>query len=211
VSLAKTMANRTANPDPAEFERQAMPYLGSLYNTAYRLARNAQDAEDLVQETYLRAYRSFDRFTPGTNLKAWLFRILKNAFINEYRKRKVAPREEDFSALEDAFESRIDSERAGAIPNPEEEALAASIDEDVQRALDELAPEYRMAIVLADLEGFSYKEIAEILEIPIGTVMSRLYRGRKHLEEVLLRYARRRNYLGEGEEPARRRGREGAA
>jgi RNA polymerase sigma-70 factor (ECF subfamily) len=197
--------------DPREFERQAMPFLGSLYNTAYRLARNAEDAEDLVQETFLRAYRSFDQFTPGTNLKAWLFRILKNAFINEYRKRRAAPVEEEFAALEESFESRIDSDRYPAAKNPEQEALDRSLDEDVQRALDELPADYRMAVLLADLEGFSYKEIAEILEIPIGTVMSRLYRGRKQLEEVLLRYAHARNYLPAGAEPARRRGGQGAA
>jgi len=195
----------------AEFERQALPFLESLYNTALRLARNRQDAEDLVQETYLRAYRSYDQFTPGTNLKAWMFRILKNAFINEYRKRRATPREEDFSGIEEVLESRVDRDRVAAIPNPEEMALAGALDEGVQRALDALPPDYRMAIVLADLEGFSYKEIADILEIPIGTVMSRLYRGRKRLEEELLGYARTRNYLPEGAEPSRRRSREGAA
>ena len=205
------MSGKSTSTDPREFERQAIPHLASLYNTAYRMARNAQDAEDLVQETYLRAYRSFDQFTPGTNLKAWLFRILKNAFINEYRKRRAAPVEEEFAALEDSFESRIDTDRYPGAKNPEQEALEHSLDENVQRALDELPPDYRMAVLLADLEGFSYKEIAEILEIPIGTVMSRLYRGRKQLEEVLLRYARDRNYLPAGTEPARRRGREGAA
>jgi RNA polymerase sigma-70 factor (ECF subfamily) len=205
------MTERDDRRDPAEFEREAMPFLESLYNTAYRLARNTEDAEDLVQETYLRAYRSFDKFTPGTNLKAWLFRILKNAFINEYRKRRAAPREEDFAGIEEAFESRVDTDRVASIPNPEEEALARSLDQGVQGALDALPPDYRMAIVLADLEGFSYKEIAEILEIPIGTVMSRLYRGRKLLEQQLLTYARDRNYLRGGAEPARRRNRAGAA
>ena len=205
------MADRPDRNDPAEFEREALPYLESLYNTAYRLARNAEDAEDLVQETYLRAYRSFDKFTPGTNLKAWLFRILKNAFINEYRKRKAAPREEDFAGIEDTFESRVDTDRVPSIPNPEQEALSRSLDQGVQGALEALPADYRMAIVLADLEGFSYKEIAEILEIPIGTVMSRLYRGRKLLEQQLLTYARDRNYLRGGVEPARRRNRAGAA
>jgi len=200
--------NRT---DPREFERQAMPFLGSLYNTAYRLARNAEDAEDLVQETYLRAYRSFGQFRPGTNLKAWLFRILKNAFINEYRKRKTRPLQEDFSEIEGSFESRIEGEASSAIKDPEQQALEVSLDENVQRALDSLPPDYRMAVLLADLEGFTYKEIADILEVPIGTVMSRLYRGRKLLEGDLLDYARSHNYLGEGDEPARRRSREGAA
>lgn len=205
------MSARAAGIDPAEFERQSLPFLESLYNTALRMTRNAQDAEDLVQETFLRAYRNFHQFTPGTNLKAWLFRILKNAFINEYRKRRAAPAEEDFAGIEESFESRIDRDRAGSIPNPEEEALSRSMDEGVQRALAALPEDYRMAIVLADLEGFSYKEIAEILEVPIGTVMSRLYRGRKQLEEELLRYAHERNYLGHDEAPHRRRNREGAA
>jgi len=205
------MSERVAGIEPAEFERQALPFLESLYNTALRMTRNAQDAEDLVQETFLRAYRSYHQFSPGTNLKAWLFRILKNAFINEYRKKRAAPVEEDFAGIEESFESRLDRDRVVSIPNPEEEAIARSLDEGVQRALAALPPDYRMAIVLADLEGFSYKEIAEILEVPIGTVMSRLYRGRKQLEEELLRYAHERNYLAPGEEPTRRRGREGAA
>ncbi len=202
---------RRAAIDGREFERQALPFLDSLYNTAYRLTRNAEDAEDLVQETYFKAYRSLHQFTPGTNLKAWMFRILKNSFINEYRRRQTLPPEGDFADIEGGLESQIRAETPGQIPNPEEEVLATALDEDVQRALDELPPDYRMAIVLADLEGFSYKEVAEILEIPIGTVMSRLYRGRRLLEETLLRYARRRNYLQEGEEPTRRRGGVGAA
>jgi len=205
------MSTQTAEIDPQQFERLALPYLESLYNTALRMARNPQDAEDLVQETFLRAYRSYHQFTPGTNLKAWLFRILKNAFINEYRKRRAAPVEEDFSGIEESFESKVDRDRTSTIPNPEEEALSRSLDQGVQRALADLPEDYRMAIVLADLEGFSYKEIAEILEVPIGTVMSRLYRGRRQLEEEMLRYARERNYLAPGEEPSRRRSREGAA
>jgi RNA polymerase sigma-70 factor (ECF subfamily) len=205
------MSERPSPVDRRDFERQALPFLDSLYNTAYRLARNSEDAEDLVQETYLKAYRSFEQFTPGTNLKAWMFRILKNAFINEYRRRQAVPQESDFAEIEENLESHLRPEAAGQIKNPEQEALEGALDEDVQRALDELPPDYRMAVVLADLEGFSYKEIAEILEIPVGTVMSRLYRGRKLLEEVLLRYARSHNYLQPGEEPAKRRSRAGAA
>jgi RNA polymerase sigma-70 factor (ECF subfamily) len=205
------MSERPSPVDRRDFERQALPFLDSLYNTAYRLARNSEDAEDLVQETYLKAYRSFDQFTPGTNLKAWMFRILKNAFINEYRKRQAVPQESDFAEIEESLESHLRPEAAGQIKDPEQVALEGALDEDVQRALDELPPDYRMAVVLADLEGFSYKEIADILEIPVGTVMSRLYRGRKLLEEVLLRYARSHNYLQPGEEPAKRRSRAGAA
>lgn len=205
------MRREGAGPAGREFERQALPFLDSLYNTAYRLARNAEDAEDLVQETYLKAYRSFGQFTPGTNLKAWLFKILKNTFINEYRRRQNVPPEGDFAAIEEGFESQVRADAVGQIKNPEEVALETALDEDVQRALDVLPPDYRMAVVLADLEGFSYREIADILEIPVGTVMSRLYRGRKLLEESLLRYARNHNYLQTGEEPAKRRSRAGAA
>jgi len=205
------MTEAAGGADGRDFERQALPFLDSLYNTARRLARNAEDAEDLVQETYLKAYRSFDQFTPGTNLKAWLFRILKNTFINLYRKRQAAPPEGDFLAIEEGFEGQVRDDAGGRIPTPEEEALEGSLDENVQRALDGLAPDYRMAVVLADLEGFSYKEIAEILEIPVGTVMSRLYRGRKKLEDDLLRYARAHNYLQADDQPSRRRNRAGAA
>jgi RNA polymerase sigma-70 factor (ECF subfamily) len=207
----KTMSERKRTIDGREFEQLALPYLDSLYNTAYRLARNSEDAEDLVQETYLKAYRSFEQFTPGTNLKAWLFKILKNTFINEYRRRQNIPPESDFAAIEESFESQVRPEGSGRIKDPEEEALEGALDEDVQKSLDELPPDYRMAVVLADLEGFSYKEIAEILEIPVGTVMSRLYRGRKLLEAALLRYARSHNYLGRDEQPAKRRNRAGAA
>jgi len=191
-----------------EFEAAAMPYLDALYNTAYRMARNAEDAEDLVQETYLKAYRSFDQFTPGTNLKAWLFKILKNTFINEYRKRQSKPTASDFAEIEGSFESLVRTDPSAQIKNPEEEILDASFDEGVQDALDHLPPDYRMAVLLADLEGFSYKEIAEILEIPVGTVMSRLYRGRKMLEEALLVYARDHGYLRGDAEPAKRRTRQ---
>lgn len=200
-------ANRTSE-DRAAFEAAAMPHLDSLYNTAYRMSRNAEDAEDLVQETFLKGYRSYAQFTPGTNLKAWLFKILKNTFINEYRRRQAAPRKSDFAEIEDAFESQISADAAGHMKNPEEEALANAFDEGVQRALDLLPSDYKMAVLLADIEGFSYREIAEILEIPVGTVMSRLYRGRKLLEEAMLRYAREHGYLRPGSEPARRRGAE---
>jgi RNA polymerase sigma-70 factor (ECF subfamily) len=197
--------------DRAAFEAAAMPYLDSLYNTAYRMARNAEDAEDLVQETFLKGYRSYGQFTPGTNLKAWLFKILKNTFINEYRRKQAAPYKSDFAEIEESFESQLAPEAAGQMKNPEQEALENAFDEDVQRALDLLPADYRMAVLLADIEGFSYREIAEILEIPVGTVMSRLYRGRKLLEEAMLQYAREHGYLRAGAEPTRRRGSESAS
>jgi RNA polymerase sigma-70 factor (ECF subfamily) len=182
-----------------DFEEAAMPFVDALYNTAYRMTRNAQDAEDLVQETYLKAYRYYDKFEEGTNFKAWLFKILKNTFINNYRKKQQAPPQSDFAEIEDAFESRLSSDVSGQMKSPEEEILEDVLDEDVQRALDDLPPDYRMAVLLADLEGFSYKEIAGILELPLGTVMSRLYRGRKLLESAMLTYAKEHGYLRSGE------------
>jgi RNA polymerase sigma-70 factor (ECF subfamily) len=189
------------------FETQAMGFVDALYNTAYRMTRNAADAEDLVQETYFKAYKNFDKFEPGTNLKAWLFRIMKNTFINNYRKQQLQPPQSDFAAIEDSFESQVTEEAAQKIRNPEDELLEDVLDEDVQRAMDELPEDYRMVVVLADLEGFSYKEVSEILEIPLGTVMSRLYRGRRLLEGTLLRYAHEHGYLREGDQPAKMRSR----
>ena len=194
-----------------DFEAAAMPFVDSLYNTAFRMTRNAEDAEDLVQESYLKAYKYYDKFQEGTNFKAWLFKILKNTFINNYRRRQQRPPQSDFAEIEDSFETQVSDEVKRRIKSPEEELLEDVLDEDVQRALDDLPTDYRMAVVLADLEGFSYKEIAEILELPVGTVMSRLYRGRKLLEESMLSYARDHGYLRENAEPAKMRSRPGRA
>ena len=189
-----------------DFEAAAMPYLDPLYNAAYRMARNPQDAEDLVQETYLKAYKYYDKFEEGTNLKAWLFKILKNTFINSYRKKQQAPPKADFADIEESFETIVRDD-GGAARTPEEELLEKVLDEDVQQAIEELPHDYRMVVLLADLEGFAYKEIADILEIPVGTVMSRLYRGRRLLEEALLKYAREHGYIREGGEPTKMRSR----
>ncbi len=181
-----------------DFEEAAIPFLDSLYNMAFRLTRNAADAEDLIQETYLKAYKHYDKFEAGTNLKAWLFRIMKNTFINSYRKKQNQPPQSAFSEIEGSLENLVDA-GDGKAEDPEQRILAGVLDEDVQRALDSLSEDYRMVILLVDLEGFSYKEAASILEVPVGTVMSRLYRGRRMLEKVLLEYAREHGYLRGGE------------
>ncbi|HEX9669499.1 MAG TPA: sigma-70 family RNA polymerase sigma factor [Thermoanaerobaculia bacterium] len=194
-----------------DFEAAAMPFVDALYNTAYRMTRNPEDAEDLVQETYLKAYRYYDKFEEGTNFKAWLFKIMKNTFINNYRKRQQSPAFSDFADIEESFESQVNEDSVRQIKNPEEELLENVLDQDVQLALDRLPPDYRMVVILADLEGFSYKEIADILEVPVGTVMSRLYRGRRLLEAAMLEFARDHGYLREGVEPAKMRSRKVAA
>lgn len=204
--MSKELAATTSHQQGWDFEAAAMPFVDALYNTAYRMTRNAEDAEDLVQETYLKAYRYYDKFEEGTNFKAWLFKIMKNTFINNYRRRQLSPALSDFSEIEESFETQVSEDAVRQIKNPEEELLEDVLDDDVQLALDKLPPDYRMAVILADLEGFSYKEIAEILEVPVGTVMSRLYRGRRLLEAAMLEFARDHGYLRTGE-PAKMRSR----
>jgi RNA polymerase sigma-70 factor, ECF subfamily len=194
-----------------DFERAAMPYVDSLYNTAYRMTRNSEDAEDLVQETYLKAYKYYDKFEEGTNFKAWLFKIMKNTFINNYRKKKLTPHKIDFSEIEESYERVIQKNAPDLIKDPETDIFQDMMDEDVKRALDSLPHDYKMVVLLADIEGFSYKEIAEILDCPVGTVMSRLYRGRKMLERTLLEYARKYGYIRGEAEPAKMRSRKDEA
>lgn len=200
-----TTPSAPGGPVGWDFESQALPYLDPLYNMAYRLTRNAHDAQDLVQETYLKAYRYYAKFEEGTNLKAWLFKIMKNTFINGYRKQQNRPLESAFSDIEDAFEGSVREDATQGIRDPEQQYLARVLDGDVQQALDDLPTEYRMVILLVDLESFTYKEAAAILDVPVGTVMSRLYRGRRLLEKALLRYARRQGYLRDGDQPQKMR------
>jgi RNA polymerase sigma-70 factor, ECF subfamily len=181
--------------DRARFTDQTMDLMPSLYNAALRMTRNRADAEDLVQETYLRAYRGFDSFEDGTNLKAWLYRILTNTYINSYRAKKRRPEETELDEVEDLYlYHRIGGlEAAMAGRSAEDELLDRFSEAEVKEAVEDLPENFRMAVLLADVEGFSYKEIAEILDIPIGTVMSRLHRGRKALQKRLYAFAVDRN------------------
>ena len=176
------------SPDRVErFERDVVPFLGQLYMSALRMTRNPTDAEDLVQETSVKAYAAFHQFRPGTNLKAWLHRILANTFINGYRKRRREPRQATTSDYAD-WHAQGDP-LASAARSAEAEALDRLADSDILRALRDLPEEFRVAVYLADIEGYAYKEIAEIMGTPIGTVMSRLHRGRGRLRDKLAAYA----------------------
>ncbi|HQQ78435.1 MAG TPA: sigma-70 family RNA polymerase sigma factor [Thermoanaerobaculia bacterium] len=203
--MAFLTTKKASSPGAWDFKNGELPFADALYGAALRLTRNRQDAEDLLQETYLKAFAHYEGFTEGTNLKAWLFRILKNAFINGYRHAKVGPKEVDLGADGDgALEAAGTRARASANPGPEDQLVAGTMDGPVAEALAALPEDFRLAVELVDLQDFSYREVADILEIPLGTVMSRLYRGRRLLESALLEYGRRRNYLGDGE-PSRTR------
>ena len=177
-----------------------MPYVGQLYAAAMRMTRNPADAEDLVQETMLKAYRAYDTFQEGTNLKAWLYRILTNTYINRYRKAQRRPTETDLGEVEDLYlYRRLGSEDTAEMSrSAEDQLLEGLVESDIKEAVEALPEHFRLPVLLADLEGFSYKEIAEILDIPIGTVMSRLHRGRKQLQRALWEYASRRGLVPEG-------------
>ena len=173
----------------ARFERDALEYIDQLYGAAMRMTRKPADAEDLVQETYAKAFASFAQFTPGTNLKAWLYRILTNTYINHYRKAQRQPRIGGDGEVEDWQIARAAEHSATGLRSAEVEALEAMPDGIVVDALNKLSPDFREAVYLADVDGFAYKEIAEIMGTPIGTVMSRINRGRKQLREHLTEYA----------------------
>ncbi len=182
--------------DQAEFAEQAMQYMDQLYSTALRMTRNQADAEDLVQETYLKGYRGFGGFTQGTNLRAWLFRILTNTYINSYRKKQRRPLETDLADVQDMYlYKRLGGENADLAKSAEEALMEHLTEGEIRDAIEALPEQYRLAVLLADVEGFAYKEIAEILDIPIGTVMSRLHRGRKRLQEQLTEFGQRRGYV----------------
>jgi RNA polymerase sigma-70 factor (ECF subfamily) len=176
-----------------------MPLLDQLYSAAMRLTHNPQDAEDLVQDTFAKAYASFHQYQDGTNLKAWMYRILTNTFINSYRKKQREPLQSDADGVEDWQLVRAEAHTSRGLRSAETEALDHLPDSDVKKALQELPSDFRMAVYLADVEGFAYKEIAEIMDTPIGTVMSRLNRGRSMLRTLLQDYARERGLIPAGD------------
>ncbi|MFN2490513.1 MAG: sigma-70 family RNA polymerase sigma factor [Actinomycetota bacterium] len=194
--MAEATPVRLSKEDSRRFQADALPLLDSLYGAALRMTRNPADAEDLVQETMLRAYRAFDRFEPGTNLKAWLFRILTNAYINTYRKRQREPQKVSQDQLEefDLYQA-IKDHGAQFAKTPESIVLDSLVDSDILEAIEDLPEQFRLAVVLSDIEGFSYAEMAQIMDVPMGTVMSRLHRGRKALQKRLWDLARERGIV----------------
>ncbi|HPN37920.1 MAG TPA: sigma-70 family RNA polymerase sigma factor [Melioribacteraceae bacterium] len=186
-------SNNVSNIDYAEFEREVIPYSNSLYNFAFQMTGDSDEANDLVQETLIKAFRFFDRFERGTNIKGWLFRILKNSFINEFRKGVKGPARVDYDDIQNFYESISESEIK--TKHYEEDAFNQLLDDDISTALEKLPEDFRTVIILNDLEGFTYEEIADFVDCPVGTVRSRLHRARKMLYSQLYDYAKNRGYV----------------
>jgi RNA polymerase sigma-70 factor (ECF subfamily) len=195
-NVADSQAVQLSEADKERFREEALPLLDSLYGAALRMTRNPADAEDLVQEAMLRAYRAFHTFEPGTNLKAWLFRILTNAYINIYRKRQREPQKVSSDEVEefDLYQELKDHDPQFQ-ETPESIVLDNLVDSDILEAIEDLPEQFRLAVVLSDVEGFSYAEMAEIMDVPMGTVMSRLHRGRKALQKRLWETAREKGIV----------------
>jgi RNA polymerase sigma-70 factor (ECF subfamily) len=193
------VSTESAEERRVRFERDAMQYVDQLYSAAMRMARNPADAEDLVQEAYTKAFSAFHQYKPGTNLKAWLYRILTNTYINLYRKRQREPLQSNSDTIEDWQLARAESHTSSGLRSAEVEALDHLPDSDVKRALQDIPEEFRLAVYFADVEGFAYKEISDIMNTPIGTVMSRLHRGRKMLRDMLAEYAAERGFKTAGD------------
>jgi RNA polymerase sigma factor (sigma-70 family) len=187
-----TKDNINKEEKDSQFEKEFMPLIGSLYNFAYRLTLDEDDANDLVQETYMKAYRFFDSYEQGTNAKAWLFRILKNSFINDFRKKSKQPSKIDYQEVESFYNS--DDVDENITTDLRVETIQDMIGDEVANALNSLAVDFRTIIILCDLEGFTYEEMAKILDIPIGTVRSRLHRARNLLKDKLKKYASTMGY-----------------
>jgi len=178
-----------------DFSTGELPFYDQLYKTALRMTRSVAETEDLLQETYLKAFRYYSGFEEGTNLKAWLYRIMKNNFINSYRKRKVQPQHVELDEVRDSGGEHLEVDAGFAEGGSEAGALGEEMDEDLVRAINAMPHDYKMALLLVDIQGYTYQDVAEILEVPVGTVMSRLYRGRTKIEKALISYGKRYNYL----------------
>ncbi len=189
----KAFAKNRLPADHEDFEREAIPHMDILYNYALRMTSNADDADDLVQETYLKAYRFWDKYQKGTNIRAWLFRIMKNSYINRYRKETKEPDTVDYNDIQNFYKT---IRYASADPNDlEEKIFGGLLSDDVARAIESLPEDFRTVVILCDIEGLSYDEIAEFVDCPIGTIRSRLHRGRKMLRVKLFSYAKEHGFV----------------
>ena len=188
------LSSTVSNSKQVDFEREAVPHMDVLYNYALRITGNPEDAADLLQETYFKAYRFWDRYEKGTNIRAWLFRIMKNSYINRYRKESKEPDTVDYDEVKNFYNTIRDE---SVDPNDLQEQLFGNLlEDDVVRALESLPDDFKTVVILCDIEGFTYEEIAEFVECPIGTVRSRLHRGRKILQAKLFEFARKQGYIG---------------
>lgn len=192
-AITNTLSDKELQQRYAEFEKEAVPHLDAVYNFALRMTGDEDDADDLVQETYLKAFRFFDKFEKGTNCKAWLFRILKNSFINDYRKTTKEPNKVDYDDIQNFYEN-IKADEVET-QHYEEDAFSNLLDDEISKAISELPEDFRTVVILSDIEGFTYEEIADFVDIPVGTVRSRLHRARKMLYVQLFDYAKVKGFV----------------